>query len=234
MQPVWYFAIGEQNRGPATVEEIRDLVGQGLVDSETLIWRPGWVDWAPLGETALSSLLKQPPPLPTSKVRLPSIAPPAPPAQQSEISDHAPSINPIPSASKPSAWLYIAAWIVAAILSTIASVLVDLVLASTLVKSRDDLDLYCLIGPLLQYFSSLLVWIWIYSLFRSLNISRVLPFLWALGGIGVALNIGRTANEFERARLALPPIYLFSAVLGFIVFVILFRYFFKARGRLLG
>ncbi len=106
MQPVWYFAIGEQNRGPATVEEIRDLVGQGLVDSETLIWRPGWVDWAPLGETALSSLLKQPPPLPTSKVRLPSIAPPAPPAQQSEISDHAPSISGITvEGEKQQEWL---------------------------------------------------------------------------------------------------------------------------------
>jgi hypothetical protein len=227
---MWYFAIGGQTSGPATVEEIRDLLGRGAINSGTLVWRDGWAEWSPLADSVLSRMLSKPPPLPFKEFRVSADQPHAmapPPAIGAPVVEAA-------SIKKPSTWLYIAAWVVASTLGAIVSTLVDHLMAAMILKSRDDFDLYFFVAPLSQFFATLLIWISIYSLFRSLNISRVMPFIWVLGSLGVMVNVGRTYSEFEKASLTVPGVYFVSVITGFGAFVLLFRSFFKARARLLG
>ena len=44
----WYYAQGEQRRGPVSTEELRRLVRFGEVAGDQLGWRAGMADWAPL------------------------------------------------------------------------------------------------------------------------------------------------------------------------------------------
>jgi uncharacterized RDD family membrane protein YckC len=43
----WYYAEGGQQQGPATEEELRDLVEAGVVKGDTLVWHEGLADWQP-------------------------------------------------------------------------------------------------------------------------------------------------------------------------------------------
>ncbi len=46
----WYYAEGQQQRGPVTEEELRRLVVTGTIKDETLVWREGMRDWQAFGQ----------------------------------------------------------------------------------------------------------------------------------------------------------------------------------------
>lgn len=48
----WYYAHGGDRRGPVGDDELNRLVQQGIVTSQTLIWREGLTDWQPYGAGA--------------------------------------------------------------------------------------------------------------------------------------------------------------------------------------
>jgi len=47
----WFYALDNQRQGPVTEETIRHLLRAKAVDSATLVWREGFADWVPLGDT---------------------------------------------------------------------------------------------------------------------------------------------------------------------------------------
>lgn len=47
---VWYYAEGDRQRGPISDQEFEDLVRNGRVHAETLIWKDGMDTWQPLKE----------------------------------------------------------------------------------------------------------------------------------------------------------------------------------------
>ena len=42
---VWYYADGDRQRGPISDEEFQELVNNGQIHNETLIWKDGMDDW---------------------------------------------------------------------------------------------------------------------------------------------------------------------------------------------
>ncbi|MBX3177227.1 MAG: RDD family protein [Candidatus Hydrogenedentes bacterium] len=48
----WYYARGDDRMGPVDDAEFDALVASGVIDVDTLVWRDGMVDWAPLREAA--------------------------------------------------------------------------------------------------------------------------------------------------------------------------------------
>ncbi|MDA7916199.1 GYF domain-containing protein [Verrucomicrobia bacterium] len=42
--------ISDQQEGPFTVGEIKAKLAEGVIDSQTLVWAEGWVDWLPVGD----------------------------------------------------------------------------------------------------------------------------------------------------------------------------------------
>ena len=51
----WYYADGDQQRGPVTDAELAGLIESGVVRPETLVWRDGMTDWRPLAEARPST-----------------------------------------------------------------------------------------------------------------------------------------------------------------------------------
>jgi len=43
----WYYAVNDQQQGPVTEEQLRQLLAQGAISGQTLVWREGMPDWQP-------------------------------------------------------------------------------------------------------------------------------------------------------------------------------------------
>jgi hypothetical protein len=48
----WYYGTQGQQQGPVTETELRQLMAQGVVTRETLVWRDGLAEWKPMGDVA--------------------------------------------------------------------------------------------------------------------------------------------------------------------------------------
>ena len=48
----WYYAAGAERKGPVGDEEFQRLVQQGVITSQTLVWREGMATWQPHGGAA--------------------------------------------------------------------------------------------------------------------------------------------------------------------------------------
>jgi len=48
----WYYAVGQDRQGPVADEEFNQLVQQGTVTNETLVWQEGMADWIPYSQVA--------------------------------------------------------------------------------------------------------------------------------------------------------------------------------------
>jgi len=49
-QEQWYAAIDNQQAGPFSPEQVQQMVGQGRISKETLVWKQGMADWAQAGQ----------------------------------------------------------------------------------------------------------------------------------------------------------------------------------------
>jgi hypothetical protein len=49
-EAIWYFADGDEERGPITEAQIRTLIGTGNLKPDDLVWREGLEDWMPAGD----------------------------------------------------------------------------------------------------------------------------------------------------------------------------------------
>ena len=70
---MWYYELNRQAFGPVSQETIAEELRAGKIQSNTLVWREGWPQWKPLGETELAALAG----LPVSRA---ASLPPSPPA----------------------------------------------------------------------------------------------------------------------------------------------------------
>ena len=43
----WYYAVGQEQKGPVTDEQLHALARDGTIAAETLVWRDGLADWQP-------------------------------------------------------------------------------------------------------------------------------------------------------------------------------------------
>ena len=49
---VWYYARGEQEKGPITTVQIKALAGAGKLHRDDFVWKEGMENWAPAGEVS--------------------------------------------------------------------------------------------------------------------------------------------------------------------------------------
>lgn len=61
-EAIWYFADGDEERGPVTEGQIRTLIGTGNLKPDDLVWKEGMDDWAPADE--IPGLFESEPPAP--------------------------------------------------------------------------------------------------------------------------------------------------------------------------
>ena len=76
----WYYAAGQDQRGPLTTDQLSSLIRSGTVSGDTYVWMPTLPDWMPLSQTELAPLLArpsaaaQPPVLRSAEARQPAFS----------------------------------------------------------------------------------------------------------------------------------------------------------------
>lgn len=53
METKWYYAIDKKPVGPLNENEFLQLIGNGTIAAETLVWQPGMTEWKSLSEISL-------------------------------------------------------------------------------------------------------------------------------------------------------------------------------------
>lgn len=67
----WYYAVGGEQKGPVSAQELERLAAQGVVTADTLVWRDGLANWQRFADSNLGT--PAPPPAP---IIVPPAAPP--------------------------------------------------------------------------------------------------------------------------------------------------------------
>ena len=65
----WFYAVGQEQKGPVSADQLRALLASGAIGRDTLVWNSSMSEWTPLGHTAFvgagpSSFAPPPPPHP--------------------------------------------------------------------------------------------------------------------------------------------------------------------------
>jgi hypothetical protein len=60
----WYYEAGGKRNGPISLQECKQLLQDGLIDSHTLVWKSGFSDWMRICDSELNQLIEGPPPIP--------------------------------------------------------------------------------------------------------------------------------------------------------------------------
>ena len=90
------------------------------------------------------------------------------------------------SSKKPGKGLYIFVWFVAWVPANAAVMLVDIILAKSIIKSIDDWNTYVIIAFPIECIVYLVIGIFVYKKFKNIKISKVMPYIWIFGGINIA------------------------------------------------
>ena len=62
-EQAWYYNVRGKRLGPVDTSQVHTLAAQCVIDNSTLVWREGFSEWIPLGQTTLKVASSAPPPL---------------------------------------------------------------------------------------------------------------------------------------------------------------------------
>ena len=126
---------------------------------------------------------------------------------------------------------YIGVWILCAFLTGLINQIVNLLLLRPLARGDMSLDLYFVISALLVFIVGTATFIFIYNRFKTINIRKVMPFLYVLGTVGLALSFLSTYGQAYQTNLDFSVFYL-SFTVAFIAYLYVVRsYYIKKPTR---
>tara|TARA_Y100000022_G_C13072207_1_gene293916 strand:+ start:121 stop:537 length:417 start_codon:yes stop_codon:yes gene_type:complete len=133
--------------------------------------------------------------------------------------------------TQPSKMKYIGAWLLTGIIASILGRIADTVIANAMVNDLGDLNAYFIVVAAVSIPIMSGSFIFVYNLFKSLNVRKVMIYLYILGGLGALANIGKTAGTYQGMGVDL-SIYFLSAIISVVVSVLLIRnYYIKKTDR---
>ena len=92
---------------------------------------------------------------------------------------------------KPRTYKYILAWIIASLMSNILIRIMDFLLSDIMISDGSDFNLYFIISGLLCIPIISGSFIFIYNMFNSLNLKKVMIYIYILGGLGLCAAMGK-------------------------------------------
>jgi len=105
------------------------------------------------------------------------------------------------TAKKPSTWLYILVWIFAVVPSNIVVNFLDTFLADAIIKNLDDINTYVIVALPLEVIATVFIIVFVYKKFPNLKISKVMPWMYVLTAINVAITWSTTDTAFKNLNL---------------------------------
>ena len=132
---------------------------------------------------------------------------------------------------QPSKMKYIGAWLLAGFIANILNRIADTIIVNAMGNDLDDLNAYFIVVAAVTIPIMSGSFIFVYNLFKSLNVRKVMVYLYILGGLGALANIGITAGIYRSMGVDL-NIYFLSVTISMAVAVLLIRnYYIKKPER---
>lgn len=132
---------------------------------------------------------------------------------------------------QPSKGLYIFVWILNGIIGTVVVQAIDTALAEVMynnAKSINDIWVRMFLGIAFQFVVVLIISILVYSYFKELKISKVMPYIYILWTLGVLATYSQLSSEFADLDVSTAPLALSYAV-GWAIAVLGFRFYFRNK-----
>ena len=137
--------------------------------------------------------------------------------------------------SEASKGKYTLAWVLVGILSSIGAQILDLIISPILMPfdnfNTDNFEssIYWVVAPILGMFVWLTIAISVYSLFNNIIISKVVPWIWGLGGLGLLASLWQIHQMFNLLEMNVPSIFQIASVVAFVGSVYGFTWYFKTK-----
>ena len=133
--------------------------------------------------------------------------------------------------TQPSKLKYIGAWLLAGVTGSILARVADSVLASVMVSDLSDMNAYFIVGAAVNVAIVSGSFIFIYNLFKSLNIRKVMIYLYVLGGLGVLAGMGQTLGIYRGFGVDLTVYFLSTIISTVAAFYLIRSYYIKKPDR---
>jgi len=122
---------------------------------------------------------------------------------------------------QPSKFEYIVAWFLFAIVNKFQSLLFAEILTIGMINT-DDIILTLFLLWIVSTFLLIVIFIFIYNnMFSTLNIKRVMPYLYFFGGLGTLIALGEMRHFTTSYNVS--KILLFFPILSFAIWVLVVR-----------
>ncbi|MBO6480645.1 MAG: hypothetical protein HVK36_02970 [Pelagibacteraceae bacterium] len=136
------------------------------------------------------------------------------------------SFNSFISSKNPGKGLYIFVWLVAWIPANGAVLIVDTLLAETIIKSVNDWNTYAIIAFPIESIVYLVIGIFIYKKFQNIKISKVMPFIWFFGAVNDGRLYFETTEMLKSAGVG-TSVNSLMILFSYLILCIGFRQYFK-------
>ena len=130
---------------------------------------------------------------------------------------------------KPRTYKYILAWIIASLMSNILIRIMDFLLSDIMISDGSDFNLYFVISGLLCIPIISGSFIFIYNMFNSLNLKKVMIYIYILGGLGLCAAMGQTIALYKALEIILPSTYFIASIISFVISVLIIRFYYKSK-----
>jgi len=121
---------------------------------------------------------------------------------------------------EPEIFRYIQAWLIAAVSSTLLNTLLTAYLQKNF-ATQDALAAFYVYSPFLSGTISFGIWVAVVNIdyYKNLNISKLVFWIFLLGGLGTIGSLYRTQMLFELSGNSVPNNFSFYSIIAFIIWV---------------
>ena len=132
---------------------------------------------------------------------------------------------------QPSKLKYIGAWFLCGAVTSVLFVILDSILAETMVEDLSDLNFYFFVSSIFSIGIGFGIFILVYRWFNSLSIKRVMPYLYVFGTLGTLAGMGKVKGELRDLNVDLSVFYGSSLFALIAVLYLIRAYFIKKPDR---
>ena len=135
------------------------------------------------------------------------------------------------SINSPSKGQYIGVWFLNGIVGSIVVLLIDTWLANIMFNNVDNInDVYfgMFLSIALESVAALLISIFIYSYFKNLKISKVMPYIYVIWTLGCLRGFMSVTQEFASIDISMAP-FGWAFFCSWLILVFGFRFYFRNK-----
>jgi len=126
--------------------------------------------------------------------------------------------------TKPSNWKYVGVYLLARFIANFLIFMLDGILASQIKKNSNDQEIYLFLGGMTEVLIWPGIFILVYNMFPTLNIKKVMPYVYCFGIIGIMKSIVQVTVIVDPSTDL--SVFYFSTITSFLASFIAIRMYY--------